>query len=291
MMSDKKEVSPLYPIRRTCIMLRLILGFPLQSKNNTFIEFKFVKWFEYIRFSMLILITLIHPINILTMVLMVDNGQTSDFFITVQNMTEAYSIGQLDISCAIAIPIISLISSVCYIWCFGNNAKSISTMCRKISEVKLMLLDFQSKEKTKLTSSQQGCKYGNRKSERLALYGQFFNILGAFLFTVHVYNCVSNPSQEKLETLPLTRYIDQDHLKFRVITANITVIFVIFSPLAASSEVLVCQTIDFVKDLFKEWTELVRVKTIFQTYVPVPENEIVALEISPENTSRNSSKM
>ena len=94
-MTDPRKYSPFYKIRRTLTVLRWMLGFPLQKKNEYYTEFKFISWLEWLRFTVMFLLPLSGLFFVLIVISIVD-GNLDNFESEFYKSQELYTTSKTD---------------------------------------------------------------------------------------------------------------------------------------------------------------------------------------------------
>ena len=251
MMKCAKEYSPFYKIRKTLVLLRWTLGFPLQEKDNSYTEFRFVLWLECLRFPLVCLMPLLGLLFWILVLLIVD-GNLENLEILIKESSENYSTSKIDHVLTHQVwPISGAAISLSYIFLFKNNTHCINSFSNEVkvikSKIASMLINIGEERK------QTHC-ITIEKSEKLIIYGQIFNLITSFLSGLWYYNLCM--------TLPKDHIFYRFGFNFQLVLPPIIAIqlfFVLFGPISCAVELLICQMINSLSDLFKDW------KTILQS--------------------------
>ena len=110
-MDSNKQYSPLYKIRKPLFCLRWTLGFPLQTIDNSYAHFRFVTWIECIRFSLLFSIYITEFV-FWGILILVNDGNLSNYFDSVQQMYEDFSPSKMDQILAVIFMLIVITKSI-----------------------------------------------------------------------------------------------------------------------------------------------------------------------------------
>ena len=138
-MKDKGTYSPLYKIRRTLKTLRWMLGFPLQIKCDSSLEFKFVTWLECIRFTALLLVFLANYFY-WYIVLLIYDGNLNNWTNVEKESLDKYSASKVDQVSTFLWLIIVVIKSLAYVVVFKYCTKSINKCCKDMSDIKTKMV-------------------------------------------------------------------------------------------------------------------------------------------------------
>ena len=173
-MKATKEYSPFYKIRRTLMLLRWTLGFPLRAKDNSYTEFRFVLWLECLRFLLLCLMSVL-PVVFWLLVLLIVDGNLEHFKNLMKESNENYSTSKIDHVLTQQVwPISSGAISLSYLFLFKNNTHCINSFCNEVKVIKskmaAMLINMGEERK------QTHC-ITIEKSEKLIIYGQILNLI------------------------------------------------------------------------------------------------------------------
>ena len=245
-MTDPREYSPFYKIRRTLVVLRWMLGFPLQKKNEYYTEFKFMSWLEWLRFTVMFLLPFSSLFFVLIVILIVD-GNFDNLKSELYKSQELYTTSKTD---SIAFFIWSLVvvpgTWFVYVLLFKRNILSINQFCNEVIKIKstmnamVVKNDEKRKQPRKFT-----CRLGEvETSEKLLIYGQLLSIL-ASCFTGG-WGYINSP------VLRFGYHIVVAYAFFLVISMH----FIAFGSISAAAEVIICQVIICLIDLFQEWKEI-----------------------------------
>ena len=149
-MNDINKNSPLFAIRRPLMLLRWILGFPLQATDATFSRFRFVTWMECTRFAVLILI-LLSEYQFWAIMFIIKEGNLDNLFAFYQTGYNKLSVSKIDKVIPLIFTSNIIFSSIIYLIIFKCNANAISSLCQEMSQQKSKLcaiLSSHNEEKT-----------------------------------------------------------------------------------------------------------------------------------------------
>ena len=251
MMKSTEVFSPFYNIRRSLKLLRWTFGFPLQGKDDSFTEFRFVVWLEGLRFLVLsILLAVVYVYW--TFVLLIVDGNLHKFINLATMYTDNYSRSKLDNVMVLLYPIYSLGMSFCYLLFFKWNTQSINSFCKKVTIIRSKLVDTLIKGRNK---AKQTCRKGLEKSEKLIISGQIFNLISMLWVGLWFYNLF-----RKLPKDNIVYHYGSNYELFYPLLAAINSGFLFFGPMSCAAELLICQMINSLSDLFKDWTKILQNK-------------------------------
>ena len=97
-MAAPRGDSPFYEIRRSLVLLRWMLGFPLQAKDESYTEFIFITWLECLRFFIMLLLTLAGNFYILGVIVVLDLSSDdvedieNDIYLSIDNEKRDWSL-------------------------------------------------------------------------------------------------------------------------------------------------------------------------------------------------------
>ena len=118
--------SPFYNIRKTLKFLRRVFGFPLQAKDDSFMEFRFVLWLECIRFLPLLLLPLSTQIFFAIWYLTTKRDLLLAIYNLVKIYRDMYSSNSLDVFLAMSWSLSGVILSFSCILIFKYNTQDIN---------------------------------------------------------------------------------------------------------------------------------------------------------------------
>ena len=251
MMKDTKEYSPFYKIRRTLVLLRWTFGFPLQSIDDSYTEFRFVLWLECLRFSVVYLMIMLSFVYWLFVVLIVD-GNLENFITLFKELQDTYSKNKIDHYLVLLLYVNAVIMSFSYILYFKYNTQSINIFCNEVVIIKskmAAILINKGKE-----GQQTHCMI-IQNSEKLIIYGQIFNAITSFLHGLWNYNiCITLPKDH------LVYQYGSNYQLFIPPMFAITKFFIWYGPISCAVELLICQVINSLSDLFNDWKTMLQGK-------------------------------
>ena len=237
--------SPFYNIRKTLKFLRRILGFPLQAKDDSFVEFRFVLWLECIRFLPLLLLPLGSQIFLSFWYLTTKR----DLLLTIYNLVklyrDMYSANSIDLFLAMSWSLSGVILSFSCILIFKYNTQNINNFLRDAAMIRRAIHDS-----FNVTPNIGKTKFFKNlaPSEKFIITGQIFSFLISFLYGIVHYNSfIQSPNDIVVEQFgiesswPLT------------IMIAIQVLFTFYGPVACASELLICQMIHTLTEIFHDW--------------------------------------
>lgn len=254
-MKINENHSPFFRIRRTLIVLRWLLGLPLQIKTDSYTEFKFVKWLECLRLMLLINLHLLYFLS-WVFILLMNDGNLKKFAEVMQESNNSYSSNLIDIAFCMSWPISVIILSCAYTLMFHYNSKKLSTFCQETVEIRAnvsKLLNNNKRKKARFSFKMV------ENSKKLVVYGQLLNLITSFLFGLWNYNIFSTSSESSV--------FKQYGLSYQILLPPLIVIqslFTVYSPISCTVEVIICQMVDVVADIFKDWRSLLLYQTVVQ---------------------------
>ena len=245
-MTYPREYSPFYKIRRTLVVLRWMLGFPLQAKTASYTEFVFIFWLEWLRFFVMALMPF-SGIIFLLIIILISDGNFDNLEKEFDRSQENYTTSKIDsIACFLWSLVIVPVTWFVYIVLFKRNIPSINEFCSGVSKIKSnMNAMLGKKDEEKKQPRFFTCRVGEvETSEKMLIYGQIINIVISCLFGCWAYI-----------NSPFLRFGSHFVVIYACILA-IQVLFMAFGPISAATEVTICQVITSLIDLFQEWKEI-----------------------------------
>ena len=255
-MDITKQFSPLYPIRNTLKLLRGCLGFPLTTKNDFYNEFQFHSWLECLRFALYFLIVSLHWLNA-HIIVSVQDGTLKP----TQNALKLQLIGvdfgghkgfmttsKIDRICLLVMFVIGLTSNLSYLVFFQKDAHNLSLVCNQITHLReklhsATLINYDE-------SSKNGWRIWSDNSQKIVFYGLIFNILGSAWFGITWYFIFQDPL---VEDSLVKRYMSGGKIVHSSFFLGVVMLFVLFSPLAMSAELIICRLLRCLGEMFEIW--------------------------------------
>lgn len=247
-MDVNKQYSPLYKIRKPLFFLRWTLGFPLQTIDNSYLHFRFATWVECVRFSLLFS-TYITQFVFWGILILVKDGNLSNYVDSVQQMYENFSRSKMDQILAMIFLLIVIIKSIVYLVIFKYNTKSINKCCNDITRMKSKILCIQIKHIEERKPNV--CRV--EKSTQTIIYGQIFCLVSAILHSVW---CLFHLQSSVDEKTFLSYGISVQVIWPMLVT--IQYVCTLFGPISCAAEIVVCQLIYSLTDLFDDWKDILR---------------------------------
>ena len=135
MMTDMNVYSPFYEIRRTLVLLRWTFGFPLQAKDGSYTEFKFVLWLECLRYFVVCLIPAMTWVYWAFVLLIVD-GNLENFITLHMEWFDVISPNKIDQALMLLLVVNGVIMSFSYFLLFKLNTQTINNFCTEVTITK-----------------------------------------------------------------------------------------------------------------------------------------------------------
>lgn len=257
-MMEVKEFSPFYKIRRILWFLRWTLGFPLRAKDGSYSEFTFITWLECVRFCMMaccLSFFVIFSLISLTLFMDINMEQFKRFLISNMNF---YSTSTLDNSLAYLWPMIVFLTWLTYLIEFKSNLASINEFCANVGNIKAKMhamIVKPEERRSKNLYRELECH------EKMLIYGMTLSILTSILlgtwFGIHY------------KTL-LDEFFQDEFYTFIIILSFIFAfqsLFLLYGPISCASELVICQYINSLTDLFKTWRQILESNPTLPTMV------------------------
>ena len=246
-MEELKVYSPFYNVRRTLILLRWLLGFPLQSTDDSFSEFVFISRLEITRFFVMLSFPIILNLYLL-LVFLNSDGQLQNFLDFYQGIYYYYSQNTIDHIVVVTWTIIIFVVLHINLYGFKRNTKVINTFCNDFCRVKSnldsLLLEYNQKEAS-------NCHENIQSSEYLLIFGQILNIIATSLFCIWLYG-VTEIISDGRNFLILRGILCFGFLFFYFLQVSST----LFGPMSCAVELMICQFINELAMLFEDWKKL-----------------------------------
>jgi hypothetical protein len=223
-----------------------MLGFPLREKNDSYTEFIFISWLEFLRFFIIALLPFSGIIYLLIVILVVD-GNFDNLESVINGSQEKYTTSKMDsIASSLWGLVIVPVTWFVYVVLFKRNVSSINKFCNDVSKIKstmnamLVKKDEERKQRRLFT-----CGVGEvETSQKMLIYGQILSIILSCMYGSWAY--INSPF------LRFGSHIGATYACFVVIQ----MLLVAFGPISAATEVIICQVITSLIDLFQEWEEI-----------------------------------
>ena len=253
-MKGTNVYSPFYKIRKTLVLLRWTFGFPLQAKDESYTEFRFVSWLECLRFLVVCLMPVVCYVYWLIVLLVVDGN--------LQNLVNVYkesyaicSLNEIDQILLCLWNISAVVMSFSYLLLFKYNTRSINKFCDEVTNIKSKVTDtlFNEEEEARRTQC-----ITIQSSEKLIIFGQIFNALTSLLYGIGNNNIKEHHIENNIDIIRYP-YGSNVQLVYPYMR-TIQVFFSLFGPMSCAVELIICQMVNTVSDLFKDWETLLRDK-------------------------------
>ena len=246
-MKQQKECSPFYTIRKLLILFRWTFGFPLQAKDDSYTEFRFVRWMEFFRFLPLLLLT---HMNLICWIIacFIVNENLVTFWNVMKLTAQAYSTNLIDVVLVTLRPSSAAILSCCYIFIFKYNAEHINNFSIEAAKIRYALNDF---VKSPQYIENKKCRTTLSNSKYILIYGQLMNVLMCCLFGIWYYNVFL----ESYGYIILNQFELEVQILL-VVTFTLQMFFIGYGPVACTVELLICQAIGTLSDYFQDWETL-----------------------------------
>ena len=248
-MEDLKIYSPFYKIRRTLILLRWTLGFPLQATDDSYTKFRFLPWLECLRL-LVVCVMLVLPYVYWSLVLLCVDGTVENMSNIIKRTLDTYSTSKLEQVLILFWHVSAIGVSFTYLLLFRYNTNTINSFCNEVTTIK-------SKIKATLINREEEGRQTHcmimEKSENLIIYGQTLNVIVSFLWGVWNYNVLIKLPENSI----FYKYVSNCQLFYPPIIALQTS-FLLFGPISCAAELISCQLINTLSELFKDWTILLQ---------------------------------
>ena len=247
-MNAEMKYSPFYKTRRTLRFLRWTLGFPLQIKDDSHTEFRFVTWVESIRIITVFLI--LGSPNLYWIVLLLSyHGNLDDFYYVHEESYKKLSSNKVDQLLSAIVIIIVIVQSFAYLLCFKYNAESISEFCKEVCAVKSKISAL-IVTKMKDRKDHHCCVLQN--SEKMVLYGELINVVASLTWGIWGYILIRSNFDEFRD-----RYGRSFQNLYPILSA-VQIFVLLYGPLSCAAELTSCELINSLSHLFVDWMELVK---------------------------------
>ena len=233
--SIAQEYSPLFGIRTTLMINRLLFGFPLSSKNNSFRKFSFFALLEFARFAIFSFLTMIG-------ILAVCANTKNEHGNYGTNRPSTHSLHFLNLSSRNTFVIESyyimiLCSCFLYLKSYKSNHVGINKICQKFVMLRRLFNRYSVKN---YSANIKGCKHFDG-----------YNLI----FYIYCISMVANL------TLFITCCINTDTSKdetnlLQMIAGTFKTVFLIayiYPSIAFSTDLLVCYLLQKVRSEFMTW--------------------------------------
>ena len=241
-MLPSKEYSPLYKIKKTLLLLRFVLGFPLSAENFEFSEFSFRPWIECPRFFLLLIFFFSPQFLFFSMAPDASRnvvGATQDYF------TIALGYTALDIIIILWIPYVHLASTIFYTISFKNRTKEINQVCLEIIKVKTFLgdcfMEMNSKEN----------KSNTRISLRLVVLAVLVALVTLLLYGFSIYLTMG--------AIESAFYITRTQMWILVINNAIQSVCWIYPFMSISADLMTCHILEDMGNIYLNWNNVLKI--------------------------------
>ena len=250
-MSDNKVFSPFYNIKRTLMLMRVSLGCPLQPKNDSFTEFKFVIWMEIIRVFVVIFMTgMLHLFWVV--IFLSSDGNVKRLIEFYNDIYKYYSTSTLDQLVTVLWILVTWIKTFSYFLFFKKCIKPFNTFCQEFCISKSKIANLLRKN---FPECQQKCWKKITNSEKLIMYGQILNLIATTLFTIW-YHIVTN----KTKNGPIIYKTWAGLEVFATLVYFVQIFFTLFGPMCCTVELIICEVIGGLSEMFEDWQRILRCK-------------------------------
>ena len=254
-MGDIKNYSPFYKVRRTLILLRWVLGFPLKPTDDSFTSFVFIPRIEILRFFAILSFPIIlHAYSFLSFYTL--DEHLENYVELYKGIYYHYSQRTMDHIVVINWTVVIFIFLHINFFAFKNNTTAINEFCNEFCSVKSNLVSLVKQHGLK-EADEKEVKRNLEKiqySEYLLIYGQILNVLATCLFSTwlhEVIQLISNGRQFPI--LQGMSYFIFFLLYFLQVSSTL------FGPTSCAVEVMICQFINETAILYEDWNKLLSV--------------------------------
>ena len=246
-MSDFKEFSPFYKTRQTLLLLRWTFGFPLQAKDGSYLEFRFVTWLECIRFLIMVIFLNFCNLGMLLVLILFTDMNLKEIQEFLKLNMDIYSTNLLDNSLAYLWPMIVLMVWLGYFIMFRCNLDYINEFSSNVTAIK-------SKMSAMLVKTEKRLKKNKRMKleapEKLLIYGIILStstsiLIGTWLGT-H-YEMFIKSYLHTQSNVPI--------VTFSILFA-IQTLFLNYGPMSCASEIVICRYINSLTELFETFRQI-----------------------------------
>ena len=250
--------SPLYKTRHSLKVFRWTCGFPLQAKDSSYTSFRFVTWLETIRFIIAILFLRLTYLYVFSWNLIYDGG-FSTFVRFYEDAFNTFSASKVDQIITVVWHSLVNFNMIAYIVIFKYNAKSISVYCKEISSVKSKIYSYLV-EKTEQNSC---CEI--QAPEKTIIYQQIINVVASCLAGTWVYLFFFGTMSQEV----ITNY-GNNFAGVYALLMGIETFFFAFGPISCAVELIICQLINSLSDVFDDWMKLLKHNSDVETTYNTP---------------------
>lgn len=241
--------SPFYQIRSTLVFMRRVFGFPLQPKDGSFEEFKFITRIEALRFLFISLLPL--AIHLYWFIVFLASDQHLVNLLNLEVFIfKNYSRSKMDIATAVVWALASSTITTAYLILFKRNVKAINTYCSDFSQARskigLIL-------KNRTNQVKQKCFKKIESSEKLIIYGQSINLVTTSIITIWMYML--------LEMAMKQDFMSEYGTSFQVVSLMLYIFYpalYFYDPMSCTVELIICQVINGLSELLEDWQKILQ---------------------------------
>ena len=253
--------SPLYKTRHSLKVFRWTCGFPLQAKDSSYTSFRFVTWLETIRFIIVFLFLRLTYLYVLSWNLIYDGG-FSTFIRFYEDAFNKFSGSKVDQITTVVWHCSVNVNMIAYIVMFKYSAKPISVYCKEISAVKSKIY-CNLVEKTEPNSC---CEI--QSPEKTIIYQQIINVIASCLAGTWIYIFFFATMHREA----ISNYGSKFAGGYAAFM-GIETFFFAFGPLSCAVELIICQLINSLSDVFDVWTKLLKQNSDLKTACNTPNTQ------------------
>jgi len=262
-MGDIKIYSPFYKVRRTLILLRWVLGFPLKPTDDSFTSFVFIPRIEILRFfAVLSFPIILHAYSFLSFY--TSDEHLENFVELYKGIYYHYSQSTMDHIVVVNWTVVIFIFLQINFFAFKNNATVINEFCNEFCLVKSNLESLLKQHDLKV-SDEKEVKRNPEKiqySEYLLIYGQTLNVLATCLFSTWLHEVIQIISNGRnFPILQGMSYFIFFFFYFLQVSSTL------FGPTSCAVEVMICQFINETAILYEDWNKLLSVPHQSKIYI------------------------
>ena len=247
-MCESKVFYPFYRIRRTLLFLRWILGFPLQAKDDAYSEFRFITWLECVRFLIMVVCLQFCILGIVIFLTLFYDTNLEDMQKFLKENMDQFSTNSLDNYLAYLWPIIVQVSWLTHLMEFKFNVESINEFCSNVGTTKSKMNAMMVKNNEK--RNKHSCIKVER-AEKMLIYGIILSISAAIMMGAWLGIHYNTFIKKLLQT--------QSSVIIIVLSCLFAVqsLFLLYGPISMSAELVICQYINSLTDLFETWKQII----------------------------------
>ena len=243
--------SPLYKTRHTLKILRWTCGFPLQTKDCSYTTFRFVTSIEIIRFIAVFFLLKISYLYGIALILIHD-GNLYNVVTFYEAAFDNFTTSRTDQIVMFVWQTFILFSLISYIVTFKYNAESITAYCKEVSAVKSDLQYHFGRKVVRKTP--KCCRIVG--PEKTIIYQQIINLTASILSGIWVCVYFFSMMDRKI----ISNYGDSLPVVYGFVM-GIETFWIVFGPISCAVELIICQLINGLTDIFDDWIEILKLKS------------------------------